>query len=912
MRVGHRRINLNRWIVADALVNPGRSVQRMRSSQQPSSSRLPSGRPMADGITWCSAEVGWRPGLESDYANDDRMKPDTHTVQQLFERDVRYSVPLYQRPYVWDEERQWAPLWEDLSALLQHQESGAPSDLWSHFLGAIVLDQEQTIPGQIPRFTVIDGQQRLTTLQLLIAAAARSLAEIGAENDSALLSELAVNNPLRCQGSDRLKVWPTNANRDAFIAAMTFDSPPAVRIGDPRNLINEAFAYFKSRTAEYLAGDDDEVTQIAGASTPPPTGAKTIDPDVAARAVRLRITLCDLLKVVSITLDRDDNAQVIFETLNARGTPLLALDLVKNAVFGEVARQSSDPSSTDELYYGLWQPELDRDSWREDRRQGRLNRPTGELFLMHWLTMRLERVIPATELFATFRQSILQPSVDVQALIRELCADAALMRSFDNPPPNTPEAQFFRRLGALDASTILPIVLLLFRSAEVSQVRRRRALRMLESWLARRALMRLTAKNYNRLVPRLVAKMKADLEHADDALLAGLSGGEGEISRWPADGEFRDFLTSRDAYGNVSQPRLVMALAAVEAALYSSKTDIPQLAQNLSLEHLMPQGWEQNWLLRGLDGNPLQGEQLELATEERTMRINRLGNLSIVTQPLNASLSNSAWSTKRKALNAHSKLLLNARLTERETWDEDAIDARGAWLADQLVSIWPGPALSNWAEPPEPTATWRGPASENRTTKPAPEIHDAVPNVVDRQSTGTAAPGDTQPSIERTSGVGSDATTAPSSDASPSSRWTPKNRFRHTARASSTLGHVAPVANSGTSLPTSTPGSAAAAPSAPVSPAEAERIYRAAREAAAHRDPAGYSAVAYTTLLAADVAKAFAEYGGYFPSRYSGKFYRSSIWATERSPRPIRGRDNPRPRHQPLTMRRLDKAQLHR
>ena len=128
------------------------------------------------------------------------------------------------------------------------------------------------------------------------------------------------------------------------------------------------------------------------------------------------------------------------------------------------------------------------------------------------------------------------------------------MRSFDTPPPKTPEAEFFARLGALDAGTILPIVLLLFRSAEVSEVRRRRALRMLESWLARRALMRLTAKNYNRLVPRLVAKMKADLVHADDALLAGLSGGEGGDLPWPADAEFREFLTSRDVYGNVSQP----------------------------------------------------------------------------------------------------------------------------------------------------------------------------------------------------------------------------------------------------------------------------------------------------------------------------------------------------------------------
>ncbi|MFD2399811.1 DUF262 domain-containing protein [Prauserella oleivorans] len=101
------------------------------------------------------------------------MKPATHTVQELFERDVRYIVPLYQRPYVWNEEEQWAPLWQDITALLNHHEDTGDHAQWSHFLGAIVLDQEQTAPGQIPRFTVIDGQQRLTTLQLLVAAAAR-------------------------------------------------------------------------------------------------------------------------------------------------------------------------------------------------------------------------------------------------------------------------------------------------------------------------------------------------------------------------------------------------------------------------------------------------------------------------------------------------------------------------------------------------------------------------------------------------------------------------------------------------------------------------------------------------------------------------------------------------------------------
>jgi hypothetical protein len=208
--------------------------------------------------------------------------------------------------------------------------------------------------------------------------------------------------------------------------------------------------------------------------------------------------------------------------------------------------------------------------------------------------------------------------------------------------------------------------------------------------------MRLTANNYNRLVPRLVAKMKADLAQVDDALLTALSGGEGEISRWPGDEEFRDFLVHRDFYGSVSRPRLVMALAAVEASLYSNRTDIPDLADDLSLEHLIPQDWEDHWPLTAADGAPLEGEELEAATAQRWTRIHRLGNLTIVTSPLNSSLSNGAWGAKRKALNEHSKLLLNARLAEHDTWDEHAIDKHGAWLAERLVEIWPGPDQANW------------------------------------------------------------------------------------------------------------------------------------------------------------------------------------------------------------------------
>ena len=402
----------------------------------------------------------------------------------------------------------------------------------------------------------------------------------------------------------------------------------------------------------------------------------------------LRITLCDLLKVVSITLEADDNAQVIFETLNARGTPLLALDLVKNAVFLEAARQTLD---TDVLYDEVWRPELDQDYWREMRRQGRLNRPIGELFLMHWLTMKLRRVVPATELFTAFREHLLSavPPPNMAGLIPELCRDARTMRSFDALEPGSVEATFFRRLAALDTSTVLPLVLFLFRENAVSPDRRRRGLRMLESWLVRRMLMGLTAKNYNQQIPVIIGRVAANPEHADDVILDELRTGIGQISRWPVDDEVRQQLSERGMYGYISQPRLAMVLGAVEESLYSGKVEALQVPKGLSIEHVMPQNWGEHWPLPA----DLASEEVEAAEVVRRAHIHLIGNLTLTTLPLNAALSNASWQVKQKELNKGSKLLLNARLIDEhpDIWDEAAIDARGARLADRLLALWPGP-----------------------------------------------------------------------------------------------------------------------------------------------------------------------------------------------------------------------------
>ncbi|MGJ7908231.1 DUF262 domain-containing protein [Actinopolyspora sp. H202] len=611
------------------------------------------------------------------------MRSDTLTIKQLFELNVRYQIPLYQRPYVWKKADQWEPLWNDVSALLRHQESGSEVETWSHFLGAIVVEQEATNPGRIPRYTVIDGQQRLTTLQLLLSAAAKAASAVGAAKEAKLLRRLVENDPDEVEADELLKVWPTNADRATFAEVMAPEAPNLGHGDNESDLIREAFGYFTARVTEYLAGEGEEAEDAT-------------DESVSTRANRLLITLRELLKVVSITLEKDDNAQVIFETLNARGTPLLSLDLVKNAVFRLATSQGKD---ADKLYEKLWRPQLDDDYWRQSRRQGRLFRPVGELFLMHWLTMRLERIIPATELFAAFRQGILNQAVDAEELVTELCSDAAVMRSFDEVDPATPEGEFFARFRPLDASIVMPIVLWLFRSPEVSTTRRRQALRILESWLARRALMRLTTKNYNRFVPRLLTVMKADPEHADQALYAALVGREGAVSRWPDDEEFIESLSNRYVYGNVSQQRLVMALTAVETSLRGAKSEQTPVTAELSLEHLLPQDWEKHWPLDGATNGQDDPAALERAKQERAASLHKLGNLTVVAQPLNSAMSNAAWETKRTALNEHSVLLLNNRLAARDSWDEQAINEHGQWLARRMAEIWPGPGQANWPDP---------------------------------------------------------------------------------------------------------------------------------------------------------------------------------------------------------------------
>lgn len=599
------------------------------------------------------------------------MDANARTAQILFVGNDRYVVPAYQRPFVWEEERQWQPLWEDIERLADARLEGREE---LHFLGAIVLRQEKSAPGGLSEWSVIDGQQRLTSLQLLFSAMADAARGDNVPVEAQRLSRLTLHEELEAQGDERFRFWPTTVNRDSYRAVMQDGGPDPDREDDPNNTIEEAWLFFRDCARDYAAREDEDA------------GVDPANPEahLITRYAALREAAGAMIQVVAIQLEESDPAQVIFETLNARGTPLLATDLVKNALLD---RASQAGSSMEEVHDKYWAEELgDYEYWSQDERLGRITVPRSEAFLMHWLAMKLGEVIPADTLFDRFRREFLDgpDAADPVELLKELTADAKLVRSFDDMSVTTPAGSFLASARMLDTTTFQPLVLALLRLG-LSDDQQSRAFGELESYMIRRMIVGLTAKNYNKLAGELVKAIDADPENADEALIKELLGSQAETSRWPSDDELREHLRVQPLYGWMGRQKIITLLGSIELARQAQpKTEgLEGLPKKLQIEHVMPQAWNDNWTDIDLNDDE--------AVAQREGRINMLGNLTLITPPLNGSISNKKWEVKKDELEENSQMMLNKDFRKVALWDEAAIDARGAKLTEEIIVRWPGP-----------------------------------------------------------------------------------------------------------------------------------------------------------------------------------------------------------------------------
>jgi hypothetical protein len=548
-------------------------------------------------------------------------------LTKLFEPTTQYHAPLFQRPYVWTLEKQWEPLWQDIrTAADRLTDDSTSNDDQPHFLGAIVLELRDA--REITHKSIIDGQQRLTSMQLVIAAARAAAREAGEDNLAKRLDALLFfEDYLVADPNEQFKLVPTNGDRVAFRLATRQGVADLQRVpaGDSGRTM-EAYAYFRASIEEWL-------TEI----------------DEASQAEKLRALVTVLrqnLRVVVIDIGREENAQAIFETMNARGTPLLAADLVKNYLF-----QGTDESRAEFLYSTYWS-DFDTQTWRREVGAGRAKRPRIDQLIGNWLILRGEEDLHWQELFLDFKKYRGSVEISPENLIADLRDVASVFDLLERFPMGSREGLFMYRLDVLEAGTLKPLALRMFGEGGIEDpADRLRALVAIESWLVRRMLCRLTTKNYNRVVRSLLDHIGVG-SFTSASVIDFLATLQGESQVWPDDAMLLANLRTQPYYTAISRARLRMVLEAIEADLRGT-LNLPFTDWNaLTVEHVLPQEWSPNW--------PIPSDRPELeARIDRDAAKHRLGNLTLVAQALNSSLSNAPWAAagggpqKREALRQH-------------------------------------------------------------------------------------------------------------------------------------------------------------------------------------------------------------------------------------------------------------------
>ena len=626
------------------------------------------------------------------------MDSRTFTIQQIFQDRRQYRVPFYQRPYVWNRDDQWGRLWEDIRDKADTRLQGGKA--FPHFMGAVVLEPQKKVGLLgVERHHIIDGQQRLTTLQYVLTALIHALRS--AKNEKLLpLFEACLSNAnpetMEDVAVERFKLWPTFRDRKQYEQAMTAGSLDDLRQRFPASFTQTGslrkIGVMHPPALEAIVFFHDQMVEWVSDST---------EGDAATRSMALASAVLTDLSIVCISLGEEDDAQVIFETLNGHGAELHATDLIRNFIF---MRAGTD---ADDLYNNLWS-QFEAPLWSEAQSRGRLNRPRLEWFVQTAVQAQTGDEIDVGRLYAGYRRF-----VDGTTGLHDASAQLAMLNRYGEHykalvtgTGNAPIAAFGRSVAVWDASPTHALALRVAASA-LPQAEQEEIYRCIESYLVRRAVCGLSRKNYNKVFAQQLRRLiEADLNAA--SFRKALTALTGEASRWPGDEEFRRQWLDGAVYpGRLDAPKLRTVFHRVETEIRTEKTEepIPLALDSLDIDHILPQSWYTYWPLA--DGAKISSDEALAAAPMRYLTegvdakaqsilkrqdaVPRMGNLTLVHYGVNRALQNHAFEAKRKALFEHSNLQLNRGLMQLAAWDEAAIEVRGDVLLKAALRIWPGP-----------------------------------------------------------------------------------------------------------------------------------------------------------------------------------------------------------------------------
>ncbi len=544
-------------------------------------------------------------------------------IQKVLEGTKQFLVPHYQRPYSWTPD-QWKTLWRDVLELLEDP------DAKPHFLGSIVTSPAKSVPEGVEKRLLIDGQQRLTTLLILLTLIRDRAHAKGVTKLADRIDDLVTNR--HEDGQDHYKLLPTQSedatesDREAFVRLVN-DTPSATKSG-----IHAAYEFFAAQLRRADAPDLEDLHKV----------------------------LITKLTLVSIILDDRDNPHRIFESLNGKGRPLSQADLIRNYFFMRLPEKDHERA-----YLDLWRP-----------MQRRLGEDALTDFVRHFLT-RFVGVIRETDIYAALKarvdddkkrapiehlKELEQFSEYYAVLVDPSCAKSERIRVR------------LRRLNRLEVTVAYPFLLAVY--AEVVTGGRTddefcAILDTIENYLVRRFVCGVPTYGLNKVFAPLyeqATRNGLDLVTGVRKTLSSSTRG------YPRDDEFRERLGSARLYGGGDRrEKTKFILERLEGGL-GHKEAVP--GASLTIEHVMPQTLGESWK-----------EHLGSTWEEdHEQFLHTLGNLTLTNY--NAELSNAPYVEKRK-LFATSHVELNRHFEVVERWTAEEIEHRSEVLTDLALSLWP-------------------------------------------------------------------------------------------------------------------------------------------------------------------------------------------------------------------------------
>ena len=572
------------------------------------------------------------------YIGDDFLQAGETTLNKLLNTSRQFIVPIFQRNYSW-QKSQYEQLWFDILRASKFKEKQ------NHFIGSIVYIDMGTPAGRPQQLLLIDGQQRLTTISILLCAIKDYVQKFNLETK--LINLAKIKNQFLYNSDeideDRYKLLLNVQDKETYIKLI---DNTIFTVNKPATNIIKCYEFFYERIEDFIKqhGQIDEI--YAGIFK---------------------------LSLVSISLDKDsDNPQMIFESMNSTGKDLSQTDLLRNYLLMDLT-----PEKQTRLYKTYWKPM--EELFGEDIYKNDLNK--FDYFIRDFLTLKSDTgyICKINNVYENFKRYYLDNNCEKFAVLKDLFTYAKYYACIDLLQENDDELKlYWQEFKKLDSHVVYPFLLKLYDDYSRQILIKedfKKILQVVISYLWRRAICEIPTNSLSKTFATLYQAVDKE-DYVNSIIKAFVF--KSSYKRFPSDYEVREKLQTKDIYHFRLRKYLLEVLEN-----YYHKEPIDLNTANYTIEHIMPQNIEHN-----LSWQQMLGEDWQ---EVHSLYLHTLGNLTITGY--NAEMSNKSFWEKVNGESGfkHSHLKLNESIAQSDVWNKKAIQRRTNILTDIILKIWKYP-----------------------------------------------------------------------------------------------------------------------------------------------------------------------------------------------------------------------------